>query len=68
MLYEINEKWFEHENGYSAVLYGESSMQVFLNNKFVMHTGFRCVNTESEVMEILEGMPEFFQMLRREEK
>lgn len=62
MLYNkenMEDKWYEHENGYSAVLYGESSMSVYHYNEPVMHTRFRGVNTESEVMELLAKMPEF---------
>lgn len=51
--------WYDHENGYSAVLYGESSMCVYDGRRKVLHTSSRNVNTESEVMEMLEEMPEF---------
>lgn len=63
MLYNINEKWYEHENGYSAVLYGESSMCVYNGRKNVLHTDSRNVNTEAEVMKMLEEMPEFLEAL-----
>lgn len=62
MLYNkenVENKWFDHENGYSAVLYGESSMCVYNGRRKVLHTGSRNVNTEAEVMELLETMPEF---------
>jgi hypothetical protein len=52
-------KEYKHENGYSAVLYGKSSLSVDYKGNEVLHTGFRNVNTEEEVMELLEGMPEF---------
>lgn len=54
---------YRHENGYSAVLYGESSMIVKYEEKEVLHTGSRNVNTESEVMELLETMPDFVKIL-----
>lgn len=53
-----------HENGYSAVLYGESSLIIRYQGKEVMHTGFRNVNTEEEVMELLGGYPEFRERLK----
>lgn len=63
MLYGINGKWYEHENGYSAVLYGESSMCVYNGRRKVLHTGSRNVNTEAEVMKMLGEMPEFLQQI-----
>lgn len=48
---------YNHQNGYSAVLYGISSMSIFRNGKEVMHTGFRKVNTEAEVIRMLEALP-----------
>lgn len=56
-------KWYDHENGYSAVLYGESSMCVYNGRRKVLHTGSRNVNTKAEVMEMLAEMPEFFQKI-----
>ena len=54
---------FNHSNGYSAVLYGESSMCVYNGRRKVLHTGSRNVNTEAEVMEMLAKMPEFLQKI-----
>ena len=54
---------YEHKNGYVARLYGKSSLSVYFNGKEVLHTGFRNVNTEDEVMELLEGMPKFVKLL-----
>lgn len=51
---------YRHENGYSATLYGNSSMIIYHDGKEVMHTGFRNVNTEAEVMKMLEEMSEFW--------
>lgn len=56
---------FNHPNGYSAVLYGKSSMSIFFGGKAVSHTGFRNVNTEAEVMELLEKIPELFAIIRK---
>lgn len=50
---------YTHENGYSAVLYGKTSMSVYHNGKEVLHTGSRNANTEAEVKEMLTEMPEF---------
>ena len=51
-------KEYIHPNGYIAILYGFSSMSVYHEGKEVMHTGYRTVNTEEEVMELLEKLPE----------
>lgn len=54
---------YRHENGYSAELYGKSSMIIFRpDGKEYLHTGRRNVNTESEVMELLEVQPELDRM------
>ena len=51
---------YEHPNGYTAVLYGKSSMSINdPDGNEVLHTGFRTPNTKEEVMDVLEGMPEF---------
>lgn len=50
---------YEHQNGFSAVLYGKSSMSILENKKEVLHTGNRGVNTEKEVMNFLDKFPEF---------
>ena len=57
-------KEYMHENGYSAVLYGKSSMVVYYNGEKRIHTGSRGVNTEEEVMALLEGMPEFMRKFK----
>ena len=50
---------YRHENGYSAELYGKSSMIIFRTDGTErLHTGSRNVNTESEVMELLAMQPE----------
>ena len=57
-------KEYKHKNGYNARLYGKSSLRICFNGKEILHTGFRNVNTEDEVMELLEGMPEFMKLLK----
>ena len=59
--YEIyeNQIMVEHENGYYGCLYGKSSMSIFKDNKEVLHTGFRNINTPDELYEILSEMPSF---------
>ena len=49
--YEIyeNQIMVEHENGYYGCLYGKSSMSIFKDNKEVLHTGFRNINTPDEL-------------------
>lgn len=59
---------YKHENGYSALLYGNSSMGVFKDGKEVLHTGFRNVNTKEEVMELLEDMPQIMEELNKRVK
>lgn len=54
---------YTHKNGFSAVLYGKSSMSILKNGKEVLHTGSRAANTEKEVMELLEKQPEFMELM-----
>lgn len=55
----------EHPNGYSARLYGTSSMSIYKDGKEVMHTGFRNeeIKTAEDVYELLEDYPEFMELL-----
>lgn len=55
----------EHENGYSARLYGASSMSIYKDGKEIMHTGFRNeeIKTAEDVYELLEDYPEFIELL-----
>jgi hypothetical protein len=57
-------KEYIHENGYIARLYGKSSMSVYFNGEEVLHTGFRNVNTEDEIMKMLGGMPKLKELLK----
>ena len=63
--YEIyeNQIMVEHENGYYGFLYGKSSMSIFKDNKEVLHTGFRNINTPEDLYEILSEMPSFTEKL-----
>lgn len=54
---------YTHKNGFSAILYGESSVSILKNGKEVLHTGRRVVNTEKEVMELLEKQPGFMELM-----
>lgn len=58
-------KEYKHSNGYSAKLYGISSMSIFYEGKEISHTGFRSVNTEKEVMDLLEEYPSFIESLKK---
>jgi len=58
------EKRVIHGNGYSGVLYGESSLSVYNpEGKEVLHTGTRNVNTEQEVLDLLDAMPTMMEIL-----
>ena len=53
-------------NGYCAVLYGKSSMKVLSRDfKELFHTESRTVNTEDEVMEMLENFPQFLKEINK---
>ena len=58
--YEVcnNQIMVEHENGYYGCLYGKSSMSIFKDDKEMLHTGFRNINTPDDLYEILSEMPE----------
>ena len=57
----------DHPNGYSGLLYGESSMLIFKNGEEVMHTGFRNADlqTADDLYKYLDDIPEFMAMLER---
>lgn len=59
----------KHPNGYFGILYGRGSMSVYdeLGHR-VLHTGYRIVNTEQELYAVLEKMPEFMDLLLKEDK
>lgn len=48
------------KNGYTGILYAESSYRVLdPEGKEVLHTGFTNIRTEEELIEDVEGFPEF---------
>lgn len=56
----------EHPNGYLGILYGISSMSIYDEDGHeVLHTGSRNVQTETELYEVLEGMPNLKEMCRQ---
>ena len=55
----------EHDNGYYGCLYGKSSMSIFKDNKEVLHTGFRNINTPDDLYEIVSGMPEMMNNVKK---
>ena len=58
-------KEYKHPNGYSAKLYGKSSISVFYEGREVLHSGFRNANTEAEVMEVLETMGQLLEETKK---
>ncbi len=57
---------FTSENGYSGVLYGESSYSVFdPDGNEVLHTGSRSINTYDELVKSVDKFPEKFQLLEK---
>lgn len=55
----------EHPNGYSARLYGTSSMSIYKDGKEVMHTGFRNeeIKSAEDVYDLLEDYPEVMELV-----
>lgn len=58
-----------HENGYTGVAYGMSSLSLYKDNKEVLHTGSlkKQFQTEEELYKYLEEVPEFFKILDDDE-
>ena len=55
---------YESENGYTGILYGESSLSVFdSNGKERLHTGSRNINTLEELKHVVEAFPDFIEKL-----
>lgn len=49
---------YKSENGYEGMLYGESSMVIRdPKGNEVFHSGFRTINTEAELKEFVDDMP-----------
>lgn len=55
----------EHENGYYGYLYGKSSMSINNGKEEVLHTGSRNINTPNELYELLSGMPEMMEGIKK---
>lgn len=55
----------EHENGYTGIVYGMSSISVFKDNKEVLHTGSltKPITTEEELHKYLDEIPELLEEL-----
>lgn len=54
----------EHENGFSGILYGKSSLAIFApDGHEVLHTGRRSIHTKDELLEMLAEYPEFIRLL-----
>lgn len=50
---------YESENGYTGMIYGESSMRIIdPYGKEVLHTGFRTISTEKELKEFVDDFPD----------
>lgn len=58
-------KTIHHPNGYSAKLYGKSSMSIYFRGKEVSHTGRRNVNKDDEVKELLDKYPELMESISK---
>ena len=58
-------KTIHHPNGYSAKLYGKSSMSIYFRGKEVSHTGSRNVNKDDEVEELLDKYPELMESISK---
>lgn len=55
----------KHPNGYIGILYGKSSYVVLdKDRKEILHTGSRSINTEKEVYEQLEKIPNLLEILK----
>ena len=58
-------------NGYTGVLYGESSMIIYNpDGTESIHTGSRTPNTYEELVEVVDNHPKFMELLfgRKEKK
>lgn len=48
-----------HPNGYAGILYGKSSLAIYDDHGIeIIHTGHRTINTEKELYDVLEKLPE----------
>ena len=57
---------YTSKNGYTGVLYDETSMVIFdSNGKECSHTGSRGINTYDELVNLVEDYPNFRKALER---
>lgn len=56
---------YTSQNGYTGVLYGESSLSIYApDGKESMHTGSRNINTYEELVKVVDEHPKFLKMLQ----
>lgn len=56
----------KHPNGYSGMLFGESSLAVFDNRMHeILHTGDRNIETAEDLYDMLEDIPGFVEMMQK---
>ncbi len=57
---------YTSNNGYTGVLYGESSLVIFNpDGTESMHTGSRSINTYEELVRIVDEHPRFIEALQK---
>lgn len=57
---------YTSDNGYTGVLYGESSLVIFNpDGTESMHTGSRNINTYEELVRIVDEHPRFIEALQK---
>ena len=60
----VGEIKYTHENGYTGILYGESSLAIYdKTGKMKMHTGSRNINTREELIDLLDNYPSFLEAM-----
>lgn len=56
---------YKSDNGYTGVLYGKKSYSIYnKEGKEIFHTGSRNINTFDELVESVEGFPQFLEFMR----
>jgi len=62
----MSEIQYKSSNGYSGTLFGKSSLIVYdLESVICFHTGSRKINTYEELVDFIEGYPDFEAKLER---
>ena len=55
---------YTSENGYTGVLYGQSSLKIYApDGRLSFHTGFRSINTYEELKQAVDEHPDFIKKL-----